>query len=314
MALLLWASSSQGDVVRGVIRDGAFDSGDKAAPIAGALVRCQPEALAGRVVQRRTDAEGRFFCEDMPAGRVSVEFEKLGYVPKPGTREIDVAGEAEVELELYNPNPATETYWQGLAAKISKHSQEDYLPALERLRAIGLGPEGLSKTADYLARSLPPDQAPHFEERLAAFRPPRDDSKTAQEALERAVAAGKLAEGRLLYELTLTDDRVRFAFDKADLGEESKAALTEFAEHLTTENSNVYVEIQGHTDSVGSEGYNYELGLERAEAVRRFLSVNTGLPLDRMEVISYGDSSPIADNETREGRSQNRRVVLVVLR
>jgi outer membrane protein OmpA-like peptidoglycan-associated protein len=138
-------------------------------------------------------------------------------------------------------------------------------------------------------------------------------SKTAQDALERALAAGKLAEGKLLYEVALTDDKVRFAFDKADLGEEGTAALTEFANRLKTENRGVYVEIQGHTDSVGSEDYNYDLGLERAEAVRRFLSIEGGLPLHRMEVISYGESAPVADNGTREGRAQNRRVVLVVL-
>jgi outer membrane protein OmpA-like peptidoglycan-associated protein len=138
-------------------------------------------------------------------------------------------------------------------------------------------------------------------------------SKTAQEALERATAAGKLAEGKFLYEVALTDDKVRFAFDKADLGEEGRAALTEFADGLKGQNKGVYVEIQGHTDSVGSDDYNYDLGLERAEAVRRFLSINAGLPLHRMEVISYGESAPIADNNTREGRAQNRRVVLVVL-
>ena len=122
-------------------------------------------------------------------------------------------------------------------------------------------------------------------------------SRTAKEALERAESAGKLAEGKLLYETVLTDSDVRFAFDKAELSDEARAALDEFATELKSGYKDVYIEIQGHTDAVGSEDYNQELAL----------------PLHRMSVISYGESAPIADNESREGRAQNRRVVLVVL-
>ena len=137
-------------------------------------------------------------------------------------------------------------------------------------------------------------------------------SKTAQEALQRATEAGKLAQGKLLYEVVLTDQDVRFASDRADLGKDASAALTAFADRLKQENQSVYIEIQGHTDAVGSEDYNLKLGQERAEAVRRFLS-QQGIPLHRMSVISYGESSPVADNKSRDGRSQNRRVALVVL-
>lgn len=139
-------------------------------------------------------------------------------------------------------------------------------------------------------------------------------SKTAREALQRADEAGKLAEGKLLYETVLTDDKVKFGFDRADLSDSAKAALDEFAADLKGRGAgDVYVEIQGHTDATGSDKYNQELGLERAEAVRRYLSRAHGLPLHRMNVISYGESEPTADNSSRDGRSQNRRVVLVVL-
>lgn len=139
-------------------------------------------------------------------------------------------------------------------------------------------------------------------------------SKTAQEALERAEAAGKLAEGKLLYETVLTDDRVRFGFDKAELSDTARAALDEFATGLKASyDRNVYIEIQGHTDATGSDEYNQDLGLERAEAVRRYLNREHGIPLHRISVISYGEAEPIADNASRDGRAQNRRVVLVVL-
>ena len=138
-------------------------------------------------------------------------------------------------------------------------------------------------------------------------------SQTAQDALRRAQEAGKLAEGKFLYETVLTDEKVKFGFDTSDLSPEGQAAIDEFAAKIKQENKNVYVEIQGHTDNIGSEKYNEELGLLRAEAVRRYLNQKQNFPLHRINVISYGESSPIADNKTREGRSQNRRVALVVL-
>jgi outer membrane protein OmpA-like peptidoglycan-associated protein len=139
-------------------------------------------------------------------------------------------------------------------------------------------------------------------------------SRTAQEALQRAQEAGKLAEGKLLYETVLSDDKVRFGFDKAGLADEAKAALDEFAAPIVSGNQNVFIEVQGHTDSVGSETYNEELGLERAEAVRRYLNMQHKVPLHRMSVISYGESAPVTDNDSRDSREKNRRVVLVVLK
>lgn len=156
-------------------------------------------------------------------------------------------------------------------------------------------------------------QLKQHDERLTAnSQETKQVSKTAQEALDRAIAAGKLAEGKFLYETVLSDDKIRFGFNKAELVDAAKVALDELAGKLKAENKPVYVEIQGHTDSIGSDDYNYKLGEARAEAVRRYLSTK-GMPLHRMSVISYGETSPVADNKTREGRDQNRRVVMVVL-
>jgi outer membrane protein OmpA-like peptidoglycan-associated protein len=138
-------------------------------------------------------------------------------------------------------------------------------------------------------------------------------SDTAKEALARAQEAGKLAKGKILYEVTLTDEAVKFGFDQKALSAEAKAALDAFAARLKSENKGVYVEIQGHTDSVGSEQYNLSLGQARANEVLRYLATSAGLPLHRMNAISYGEYKPIADNKTAAGRGQNRRVSLVVL-
>lgn len=139
-------------------------------------------------------------------------------------------------------------------------------------------------------------------------------SKTAQDALDRAIAAGKLAEGKFLYETVLSDDSVRFGFDKSELSREAKAALDTFSQDLIARNEGVYIEIQGHTDSTGSEQYNLVLGERRAESVLRYLNSEHGLPLHRLSAISYGETAPLAENSTREARAQNRRVALVVLK
>lgn len=135
---------------------------------------------------------------------------------------------------------------------------------------------------------------------------------TAKDALDRAVAAGKLAEGKFLFSEVLSDDSMKFPVDKADLSPEAMARLDGFIEKLKTDNRNVYIEVQGHTDATGPKDYNYKLGEERAEAVRRYLN-QKGVALNRISTISYGPDAPVAPNENRDGRQQNRRVVLIVL-
>ena len=136
--------------------------------------------------------------------------------------------------------------------------------------------------------------------------------KSTRDALERAEAAGKLAEGKFVYSLVLSDDAVKFPVNRHELSKEAQAKLMEFAERLKGENKNVYLEIQGHTDSSGAPELNYKLGEDRAEAVRRFLS-KQGIALNRMSTISYGEEEPVEKNTSRKGRAQNRRVVVVVL-
>lgn len=133
-----------------------------------------------------------------------------------------------------------------------------------------------------------------------------------RDALQRAEAAGKLAEGKFLYQEVLTDDSMKFPTAKATLSPEAQARLDTFVEKLKTDNRNVYVEIQGHTDATGNKDFNYKLGEQRAEAVRRYLNEH-GVALNRIGTISYGADSPAQPNTKREGRQANRRVVLIVL-
>ena len=72
------------------------------------------------------------------------------------------------------------------------------------------------------------------------------------------------------------------------------------------------IELQGHTDSAGPDAYNMKLSGERANAVRTYL-IMQGVPEQQLTSRGYGESQPVADNKTEEGRAQNRRVVMNVL-
>ncbi len=138
-------------------------------------------------------------------------------------------------------------------------------------------------------------------------------SQSAAEALRRAQEAGVLAKGKVVFEQTFSEDRVKFQLESAELSSEARTALDEFAGRVKGLDTQYFVEIQGHTDDTGREAYNEELGQRRAESVRRYLSREHKLPLNRMSTISYGDTLPLESNKTRAGRAANRRVVLVVL-
>jgi outer membrane protein OmpA-like peptidoglycan-associated protein len=138
-------------------------------------------------------------------------------------------------------------------------------------------------------------------------------SQSAQEALKRAQEAGVLAKGKVVFEQTFSEDRIKFKLDSADLSDEAKAALDEFGNKVKALDAQYFIEVQGHTDDTGSERHNEDLGQRRADSVRRYLSREHKLPLARMSTISYGDTLPLESNKSRPGREANRRVVLVVL-
>lgn len=134
-----------------------------------------------------------------------------------------------------------------------------------------------------------------------------------KEALARAEAAGKLSQGKFLMSTVLTDDKIKFASGRAQLSAEAGSELEQLLAKLKADNQPVFVEIQGHTDNRGSSELNQRLGQQRADAVRQHLAM-AGMPLHRMATVSYGETAPLADNSSREGRSLNRRVQLVVLK
>jgi outer membrane protein OmpA-like peptidoglycan-associated protein len=136
---------------------------------------------------------------------------------------------------------------------------------------------------------------------------------SADKAMARATEAEKAAKGKIIYTVTLSNDKVTFPFNKALVADDAKPLIDEAIAQLKSENKGVYFEIEGHTDSIGAPEYNKRLGEERAMAVRNYLHDNHGIALNRMQVISYGASKPVEDNKTKDHRAQNRRVVIKVL-
>ena len=140
-----------------------------------------------------------------------------------------------------------------------------------------------------------------------------DAKGSAQQAMSKAVDAEKAAKGKLIYTVTLSNDKVTFPVNKAAISDESKKLIDDAVAPLKQANKGVWFEIEGHTDSTGPEAYNMKLGEERAMAVRDYLAMTHGIALARLNVISYGPSKPVEDNKTKEHRAQNRRVVIKIL-
>jgi peptidoglycan-associated lipoprotein len=144
-------------------------------------------------------------------------------------------------------------------------------------------------------------------------------NSAAAEASNSANAAGAKADAvdrasrRLVFEVVLSEDQGNFKFAKTELPVEAKSRLDELISELKADPKGAYFEIEGHTDNVGAKIVNDKIGLERAEAVKRYLYEQHQIPLHKINVISYGEEKPVAPNKTKDGRAQNRRVVVRVL-
>ena len=102
-----------------------------------------------------------------------------------------------------------------------------------------------------------------------------------------------------------------FEFGKSRLTDDARRTLTGAIVTKPSARARwMSIALEGHADWTGTEDYNERLGLARAESVRQYLAEQLHLPVDQISVISYGETSPVAPNTTREGRARNRRVVI----
>jgi peptidoglycan-associated lipoprotein len=139
------------------------------------------------------------------------------------------------------------------------------------------------------------------------------DARSAANTVDSKLDTFDKASRRLVFEVVLSEDQGNFKFGKADLPDQIKQKIDEMVSQIKQDPKNVFIEIEGHTDDVGPAAVNEKIGLERAQAVQRYLYEQYQIPLHKINVISYGESKPAVPNKTKEGRAQNRRVVIRVL-
>ena len=151
------------------------------------------------------------------------------------------------------------------------------------------------------------------DQRATAAGQRADEARAAAEAVNARADTIEKASKRLVYEVVLSEDKGNFKFGQAVMPEETKAELDQLVQQLKAEPKGAFIEIEGHTDASGPKDLNHRLGLERAENVKRYLYEQHQVPLHKINVISYGEEKPIAPNNNRDGRAQNRRVVIRVL-
>jgi outer membrane protein OmpA-like peptidoglycan-associated protein len=106
---------------------------------------------------------------------------------------------------------------------------------------------------------------------------------------------------------------VTFKTNSSELSDQAKATLDKTASDVSGMRTGYMIEVQGFTDAQGSDSYNFSLSQRRADGVLRYL-VSKGVPLYRVSVVGLGKANPVADNKTRAGRDQNRRVEIRILR
>ena len=138
-------------------------------------------------------------------------------------------------------------------------------------------------------------------------------ANTAVAATAAKIDAVEASTKRLVYEVVISEDQGQFKFGSAALPEPVQQRIDQMIAELKSNPRGNYVEIEGHTDSSGDKMVNQRIGEARAEAVKRYLYEAHQVPLHKINVISWGEDKPVSPNNTRDGRSQNRRVVIRIL-
>jgi peptidoglycan-associated lipoprotein len=147
----------------------------------------------------------------------------------------------------------------------------------------------------------------YTDQQVTTVRGDLDQVRTkTDQAMEKATLAERLASGDVDY-TEVSSHQVQFDFDDYRLKPEAQSMLDQMAGELASHRGYV-LEIRGYADATGPERYNYRLGHERADEVMRYLMTRHNVPTAKVAIISFGEESPVADNTSRDGRSQNRRV------
>ena len=148
------------------------------------------------------------------------------------------------------------------------------------------------------------------EQAEAAARAAASAASQAEQVGQQATQRATELDGRLSaldnYNM-VAEGSVLFDFGKHELNDAAKQSLDEMAARVQPF-KRFAIEIHGFTDQVGAPQYNFELSQQRANSVLRYLTMQHKVPLHRISILGAGEETPVADNKTRDGRKQNRRV------
>jgi outer membrane protein OmpA-like peptidoglycan-associated protein len=199
---------------------------------------------------------------------------------------------------------ATKKFVRGQVGEVNG-KVEDLSKSLEETQERTRANEGKIAEVDQKAQAA--------DQKAAQAGQRADAAKTAADAVNTRADAIEKAAKRIVYEVVLSEDQGNFKFGKATMPDDAKSQIDQLVEKLKAEPNGAYIEIEGHTDNRGPADVNYRLGLQRAENVKRYIYEQHQVPLHKINVISFGEEKPIAPNNTKTGRAQNRRVVIKVL-
>jgi outer membrane protein OmpA-like peptidoglycan-associated protein len=206
---------------------------------------------------------------------------------------------------------------RALTAPAEFGQTEAAIASAERSEGAQYCPEKIARAKELGKKAAEVYWICHTEEALALLAEARDLAKEAESCRPPARVTPPPPPPRMTPQppparQPISFHSVYFDFDKSNLKPEARAELDRAAK-IMRDNPDVVLELQGNTDSVGSDAYNRALGDRRAKAVFDYLIAN-GVNSDRLTKVSFGSSRPAASNATSAGRDENRRVDLVIIK
>jgi len=248
----------------------------------------------------RTDANGYYRIDSIPTGIASVEATAPDFLPSISTVQIEINKTANLDLTLKTTKIEGELYGQIMDRKTEAPiGGKINFPDTDIPPVVADATTGVFKAVLPVGTYAVMVTSEGYIEQPSALVVKEDDYT---EKNFKLVKKG----------MTFTLRGIYFDFNKSTIKPESYAVLDEAAKILK-ENPSIRVEIQGHTDSVGSDEYNQKLSEARAAAVVSYFVVNHQIDTRRLVARGYGESMPIASNSSEAGRELNRRVEFVIL-
>lgn len=158
------------------------------------------------------------------------------------------------------------------------------------------------------------DQAAAIDGKVAAQTGQIAQAQSTAEDAVKIARDSRLVSGKVIDSLVLNEGMIMYGYEHPELMASGREALDKLIAGVRPQMPHVFIEIIGFSDDLSLGSQNRRIALERAEAVRRYLHEVGDIPLHRMSAISYGDLKPLSSDPTYEGRRQNRRVMVQVLK